>query len=498
MPSSALLVIVAVALTAGSCAGINGGAGTGGGGAGGNLPILQNDGGGSDLAPIDAHAETGEGVDMAIDVQGGCRNLACQQTSCKVGGCQQQPCANGAKTTVSGTVYDPAGDVPLYGIAVFVPNAPLSPLPQGVACTHCQATIENALSVALTDVKGNFVLDDVPVGENIPMVMEVGKWRRAVTIDVVAACTNTPLNDPNFTRLPRNQSEGDLPKIALTTGGHDALECLLRKVGIDDSEFSPTDGKGHVNLFAGEGGTDRYAPSLNGGAMFTPVQPWWDSVDNLKPYDMILYSCEGNPKATNKSAAAVKAFQAYAEAGGRSFASHWHNYWFEQAAPPLSTVATFDNQTSPLSEYPSMVDVSFPKGAAMADWLNNVGATPTRGQLTIEGARNTVTALDSGLAQKWLYGDSPSTVQYFSANTPIGSVEDQQCGRVVYSDIHVSSGAKPGFPRDRSLNGPGDPDLGFPFPTGCVTQGMTPQELALVFMLFDMQSCILGGVPVIP
>ena len=57
-------------------------------------------------------------------------------------------------------------------------------------------------------------------------------------------------------------AEGDLPRIALTTGEADALECLINKLGIDPSEFTPPDGPGRINYFAGKDGTDRYVDEL--------------------------------------------------------------------------------------------------------------------------------------------------------------------------------------------------------------------------------------------
>ena len=32
--------------------------------------------------------------------------------------------------------------------------------------------------------------------------------------------------------MPQNQTQGDIPKIAIATGAVDQVECVLRKVGI--------------------------------------------------------------------------------------------------------------------------------------------------------------------------------------------------------------------------------------------------------------------------
>jgi hypothetical protein len=428
---------------------------------------------------------------------GPCTGLRCQQTTCVGAGCLATACTGTDETTVTGTAYDPAGKVPLYNVSVYVPNRALLPLAEGAACLRCDTALSGEpLAQAVTDAFGKFTLKNVPVGTDVPLVIQVGKWRRESTIPNVAACTETKLVDPNITRLARNQSEGHLPRIALTTGGLDALECLLRKIGIDDAEFTPESGKGRVNLYAGGNigdltgvGTIQYTPTMNGGAMFTRAPGWWDDVHNLLPYDLLLHSCEGTERPTNKSAAALQAFQDYANMGGRVFASHWHNYWLENPpGGPFSTVATFNHRNDPASPFTSTVDATFPKGAALSSWLVNVGASTTPGVLVINGAKHSVDAV-TPVSQRWLYSDAaPASVQYLSFTTPLTVPDEERCGKVVFSDLHVSSGQSRVGVDDLSK-----PTL--PFPTGCVTTELSPQEKALEFMLFDLSACTIPGIP---
>lgn len=404
------------------------------------------------------------------------------QTGCTGLQCQIASCDSGQTTQVSGTVYAPSGTLPLYNVMVYVPNEQLAPLTEGADCNRCDASVSGSpIASAISGVDGTFTLDNVPVGQNIPLVIQVGKWRRQVTIPEVLPCTNNSLTDVGQTRLPRSRAEGDMPRIALTTGELDALECLLRKIGIADSEFTPEGEGGRVTLFAGHGGTAKYDASLNGGASMTPAQELWNDIDVLSQFDVLLMACEGGEYPEEKNAQARQLMQDYANGGGRIFMSHWHKIWLDQGPGDFPDLVNFVNSDADLT-LTAQVDTTFPKGQALAEWLVNVEGSTQLGTVDLVDAQDTAESENPDLAQRWIYTPSnPETVQYVSANTPVGVPEENQCGRVVYSNIHVTTGNS-----ELGTDNPGEP-----FPTGCQTTGLTPQEKVLAFMLFDLSACLI-------
>jgi hypothetical protein len=424
----------------------------------------------------------GDGADDDSGDAQPCEGLACYQVDCPDDG----------TTSVSGVVHAPNGWLRLYNVTVYVPNGPVGPLVEGVTCDRCDALLSgNPLVQTTTDTAGRFVLTDMPATGDVPLVVQVGKWRRQLTIPNVRACEDTALAADDI-RLPAHQGEGDLPQMALATGGADALECLLRKIGIDDREFATAGGDGRVHLYAGNpssagGGTDRFDAALGGG-QFAAATTLWNDVDSLSDYDVVVLSCEGSQNRSDKPLPAREALKAYADVGGRVFASHWHNYWLEAGPPPWDRVVTIDRSLDDLFTIVADINRSFPRGADLAEWLVNVEASTTLGRIDIENAQHTVTGIDETRADKWIYRDQTAngvpSVQYLSYTTPLEVPDDQRCGRVVFSDLHVSSG-------DYS-------DASYTFPSrGCRSDlaQLSPQEKVLAFMIFDIASCVGPFIP---
>jgi len=102
-----------------------------------------------------------------------------------------------------------------------------------------------------------------------------------------------------LTRFPRSRIEGDIPAMALVTSHYDPEECILQKIGIDDSEFTLPSQPGRVHLFFGTG-TDLGPATPSGGEL-------WSDVTVLDRYDMVLLTRD-HPSASRRAGFPIQAW----------------------------------------------------------------------------------------------------------------------------------------------------------------------------------------------
>ena len=500
----------------------------------GQAPVLVMDSG-----PIGNLMQDGGPGAPDTGIVYGCTGLQCQI---------DLQCPDGGSTTVTGTVYDPAGKNPLYNVVVYVPNTTPSALKAGASCDSCASLYTGTpIAAAVTDAKGNFTMTNVPSGASIPLVIQIGKWRRQTTIPSVAQCGSTPITTKLM--LPSNQSQGDIPSIAISTGDADSLECLLLRIGIDPSEYGAgASGPGRIHIFQGSALNGTHSAEFvapDGGLPTTPAssQALWSSLATLMPYDITILSCEGqetedSPRpdgGVSLTPSDQQILLDYANAGGRVFTSHYHYAWFSTGPFAAENIASWTPGANPINEannnpvtagHGDWINANiittlsdggpFVKGLAMNEWLSNTGSLGTGdapGELHINGAKDnaTLAGLSSTPSQAWIAADNESqgevvnippnppsgtaydaggATQYLSFNTPVeAGVDDagapDYCGRVVYSDLHVGAASEDYINPVTHL-----PQFLPLVPSECGSMALSPQEKALEFMLFDLSSCV--------
>ncbi len=425
---------------------------------------------------------------------------ACGQDRCKNLCLKQTTCPGGGTTSISGTVVAATlpnfgSPDPIYNALVYVPNETVRPFGPKITCSSCESQVTGApLVTATTGPDGKFTLTNVPVGNEIPLVIQLGRWRRQVKVNV-QGCKNNPLTLEQ-TRMPRNKSEGDIPQFALATGRVDAIECVLHKMGIDKAEFTPPEQGGRVHVYQQSGTPDQPSGGVvqrgaNDVKITPPESQLWGNASTLENYDIVVMPCRGGPAPP--AGANPQRVIDYTNAGGRFFATHYSYTWLTwmlktaQKGYPVGALPiwTGNLDTRPDDwrmriEEPSLVDQTTDKGKAFYSWLQNVnalnGAAP--GDIGIKDFRTDLTSIEAP-AQRYIYTDATMkavTVQQFDLAMPWNEQPAKQCGKVVFSDFHVAD--KDGLTDKLMFSN-----------DNCNADPLRPQEKVLEFLLFDIASC---------
>src|SRR5262249_48018921 len=153
-------------------------------------------------------------------------------------------------------------------------------------------------------------------GNDIPLVIQIGKWRRQITIPTVQQCVDNPITDKTLTRLPRNHGEGDIPKIAVSTGSADSMECLLQRIGVDRNEYGGgASGAGRIHIYVGPNQSPGGSQGPGHGVKGTNTDSdtgLWSSSGQMQNYDIVILSCEGDENGDSKPKASLQALEEYA------------------------------------------------------------------------------------------------------------------------------------------------------------------------------------------
>jgi len=427
------------------------------------------------------------------------------------------PASAQSTTTISGKVYAPNGVDPLVNVLVYVTTSPVSPPVAGANCpgVNCQTAL-NAVPIGVTAfadsaVDGSFTLTGVPDSDSYTLVIQAGKWQRqflnfqvgttAITgLQLAMPTVHGTVNGSTISSLPTAQASGTvmtvntIPLIAISTGSADAMECVLRDVGIADSEFTDdntataTTG-GRIHLYKGAVSAGAFITSstpsesaLTGGTSTTP----------LNDYDMAMFPCQG--RATTESTTGIQNLIAYSSAGGRIFATHFSFDWMSTDTFGIGDFAvdTFSgavnwsagnglNQSAP---GPATINTSFTDGSTLAQWMTGVGASTTPGQVELSNLRNNLNSVNPP-TQIWSTlnsGDSSTPnpdIMQLTFNMPVGADLDDQFGRVLFNEYHVEDGSA---------------SVAFPGECGAVLtpSQMSAQEKMLEYSLFDLSNFVVA------
>ncbi len=433
----------------------------------------------------------------------------------------QTTCAGGGTTTLSGTVvagtlptYIPAGDSPdpVPNVLVYVPNSTPASFTKGVQCNACGGDVSGSpLIGTTTDAAGHFTLTNVPVmpaGQLLPLVIQLGRWRRIFglgnALNPGFSISGCATNNIGQVRMPRNQSEGDIPLTAISTGQIDPMECVLLKMGVDQAEFRDPGAGGRIEIYQGNGArVDTSTPPET-----TLVPDVAGATTVLGQYDQVLFPCWGkDPIASVQAGSTVNVKTAnqqqnivsYTTAGGRMFGTHLSYSWLYFASDaPFNTTATWVGEPvaggTPDLEYNTGTAQINPAGGAdvatFYTWMDGLAwSGATNGSFSIVQERNNFSAVGAG-SSLWvsvsnaapaISGQPTAFPVVYTFNTPYSTATPPpaQCGKVVYSDFHVSN-----------IQGGGSNDSADFFPAQCTPTPMSAQEKALEYLIWDLASCL--------
>lgn len=380
------------------------------------------------------------------------------------GGCSAEDIVE-PNATLEGTVFSPNLQIPISGALVYVTDREVPDIPDESYCAEC-VELECDVNFVLSEADGSFSLPAVATSGQ-KLVVQKGEFRRVVDIEVAQGSNAVA---PMDSSLPGRHDPDEgmwIPRIAVYNADPDRVYNVLAKFGL--GEVSAT---GDLVL-----GTEQFdLISANSGGFM-------DDLNNMRPYHIIFVPCAATvfwPEAPTVSGLRAQNIRDYVAGGGKWYATDHSN---EYISVPFDTYVDFHNEAMPDLQ-PAYDVVGQVRDADMLAWLQALpaglkdigGGYPTLNELPnvelqlnysgIDAVHEVLVENDEGEEvdvgpETFVEGPCTSCSDSESVR-PMAFVGEFGCGRMMYSTFETSSVAH---------------------------AGLSPQELALLYMILEIGVC---------
>lgn len=367
--------------------------------------------------------------------------------------------------TLEGTVFAPNLEIPISGAVVYITDRPIPDIPDESYCSEC-VELECDVNFVLTEADGTFSLPAV-AGPGQQLVVQKGEFRHVVDFDVAEGMNTVA---PMDSSLPGRWDPANgmwIPRIAVYDADPDRVYNVLAKFGLGEVSASG-------DLVPGTEQFDLIS-SANGS--------WMDDLNNLRPYHIVFVPCATTSfwlEAPSVPGLRAQNIRDYVAGGGKWYATDHAN---EYISVPFDPYVDFHNEAMPDLQ-PAFDVEGEVLDADMLAWLQALpaalkdigGGYPTLNQLPqvelelnysgIDAVHEVMVENDEGELVNvgpYTYVEGPCTsCSDPGSNRPMAFVGQFGCGRMMYSTFETSSVAH---------------------------AGLSPQELALLYMILEIGVC---------
>ena len=392
--------------------------------------------------------------------------------------CQVPKCSGTDTTEITGRLFAPNDTDPVPGATVFVPVDAVPEFPTGLTCDLCN-NLPYAVTTATTAFDGSFSLRGVPAG-TFPVVLRLGRFQRVVQVEATPCVSQTIPYDNGTSmrgvRLPRRNNElstqDRIPRIAVVSGDNDQIECVLKRIGIDE-----------LDMYNGRAlGTRNPPPIAESGTLFTDEK-------TLNNYHIVVVNCTDNQFQSLIGARGVQQnLERYVGRGGRLYVTDWAYDVIEQV-PEFAPYLCFEPQKTggaPMcmagpelamsadsyNFYGGQYKVLDPE---MARWLAQFPSIIDRNdRVRVDYSFvviNKVSDNADGKTKVWVDGPAMS----FGNRPQTVTLDYKSCGRLHYSTYNTEPNA---VVSDTAR-----------WPNNCGSK-LAPQERLLEYLFFNIAACV--------